>query len=249
MLDLLADPTGHWRAEGTEITASDVSFDRVTLRPKVLAAIVPITLELLEDAANAASIIEQALMAALGLKLDQAILLGAGTESTPRGVRNFDQVNETASVGTPTDYSKVSSAVSDIFKANYDGEASSLSWIMHPRDAETYDGLTDTTGQPLQPTPWAADLKRLTTTSLPDDEGGGSNESVSMLGDFSQCVVGTRTSGVNVRILDSGQVTDADGDVHNAASQLKKLIVAHLRADVALLRPTWFSKLEGITAA
>lgn len=246
---LTGDPTGYWRAEGTEVKSSDLTFDRVTLRPKMLAAIVPITIELLEDAANAASIIEQALMAALGLELDRAILFGPGSESKPKGIAEFDDVNKVAGVGTPADYTKVSSAVGDIYNANYDGEGSSLSWIMHPRDAETYDGLTDTTGQPLNPTPWAAELKRLTTSSLPTDEGAGSNESFSILGDFSQCIVGTRTSGVRVQILDSGQVTDSAGNVHNAASQLKKLIVAHLRADVALLRPTWFSLLEGITAA
>ena len=246
---LTGDPTGYWRAEGVDITASDVSFDRITLRPKTLAAIVPITIELLEDSANAAMVIEDALREALALALDQAALLGSGAESKPRGIRKQSNVNEVTGVGTPTDYAEVSDAVGDIFNANYAGEPSKLAWIMHPRDAKTYDGLTDSTGQPLQPTPWAAAVRRLTTTSLPSTEGGGSNESASLVGDFSQCIIGVRTSGAVIQILDSGQVTDGSNKTHNAASQMKKLIRAYMRADVALLRPTWFTKLEGITAA
>lgn len=245
---LAQDPVGHWRPEGVEVQASSLAFDRVTLRAKTLAAIVPISMELLDDAANIGTIINQALQAALGLALDSAVLFGTGAEETPRGIRNAEGVNTIAGVGTPADYTKVSAAVGSILDANYQGEVSGMSWITNPRDGLTFDGLTDTTGQPLNPTPWAGDLRRLSTTSLPADEGGGSNESVSIIGDFSQVLVGMRTTGVNIRILDSGQVSDAN-ETHNATSQLKKIIVAHLRADVALLRPSWMTVLSGITAA
>jgi len=245
---LTQDPTGHWRPEGTAVEASALAFDRVTLRAKTLAAIVPVSMELLEDASNIGSIITAALQAALGSALDQAVLFGSGSEENPRGIRNATGVNTIATVGTPTDYSAMTSAVSAILAANYPGEIGGLSWITNPREGETFDGLTDTTGQPLNPTPWAGALKRFSTTSLPSTEGGGSDESVSIIGDFSQVLVGMKGSGITVRILDSGQVSD--GTVtHNAASELKKLVVAHMRADVALLRPAWMTVLSGITAA
>lgn len=243
------DATGHWRPETVAVTASDVTFDRLTLKPKTLSAIVPASIELLEDAPNGASVIEGALQAALGLAVDQAILTGTGAASEPLGIRNHTGVNAITAVGTPADYSKITAAIGDVLGANFPGDVSELAWILHPRDGQTFDGLQDTTDQPLRPTPWVEKLRRLYTTSLPTTEGVGTNESVSILGDFRQVLIAARTRGLVVRVLDAGQVTHSDGGTINAASQLMRLIVAYLRVDVAVLRPTWFTLLTGITTA
>ena len=123
-----------------------------------------------------------------------------------------------------------------------------MAWISNPRDGATYDGLADTTGQPLRPTPWAADLRRFSTTSISTTEGGGGNESYMRVGDFRQCLVGMRTSGINLEVLREGTVTDASGDSWNATTQLLRHVRAYMRVDVALLRPTWFTVLSGVTA-
>lgn len=243
---LNSDPVAQWRHEGVPVQATDMTFGTLTLHPRTLAAVVPVPIELLEDSENVASVIDGALSAVMGLMLDKAALMGSGAAAEPRGITNTPNVNSIAAVGTPSDYSKVTEAVGDILAANYSGEPDGLAWILHPRDGETFDKLKDTTGQPLQPTPWASKLKRFSTTSLPTT-GGGGTESTSIVGDFSQCLIGLRTNGVVVRVLDSGQVTDSNGYTHNAASELKRLIVAYLRADVAVLRPTWFTALTGIT--
>ena len=88
----------------------------------------------------------------------------------------------------------------------------------NPRDGATYDGLADTTGQPLRPTPWAADLRRFSTTSISTTEGGSSDESYMLVGDFRQCLVGMRTSGINLEVLREGTVTDSSGESWNATS-------------------------------
>ncbi len=246
---ITADPTGYWRPETAAITASEPTFGRITLRPKTLAAIVPISLELLEDAADAPGVIEQTLQRSFAAELDRVALIGTGAESEPKGIRNHADVNAVATVGTPADYADVTSAVQQILAANYNGDVGKLAWVTHPRDGATYDGLVDTTGQPLRPTPWAAQVQRYSTTSLPITEGAGSNESVSIVGDFEQLVYGMRTSGVRIRVLESGSATDSNSTTWNAASQLLALVVAYVRVDVALLRPTWFSLLSGITTA
>lgn len=61
-----------------------MTFDRITLRAKTLAAIIPVSIELIEDAANIVQILELALQSALGLALDQAVLTGAGSENDPK---------------------------------------------------------------------------------------------------------------------------------------------------------------------
>ena len=182
------------------------------------------------------------------MALDQAALSGSGTGSEPTGIRNVSGINTISGVGTPADYGKFSLAVGDIMGANYPGEVSNLSWVNAPRTDDTLDGLTDTTGQPLAMTPRVAQLQRYLTTSLPTNEGSGTDESVSIVGDFSQLILGLRTSGVVIRVLDAGTVTDGSGTTINANTQLMRHVVAYLRADVAVTRPSWFTELSGITA-
>ena len=245
------DPTGYWRPETVKVTASSMAFDKVVLRPKTLAAIIPVSLELLEDLANAASVIQQTLANALGLALDQAILSGDGAGASPTGIRNHADVNTIASVGTPTNYDDYNNAIGDVYAANYQGDVSGLSWISSPRDVDLLSNLKtgiSSDNTPLMMPERVKMLQHFQTTSVDTDEGSGSDESWSIIGDFSQCVVGMRTSGVNIRIASDGTVNDGSSDI-NATSQLMRHVVAYMRADVALLRPKWFTVLSGITVS
>jgi HK97 family phage major capsid protein len=244
---LSADPVSYWRHEGVAVTGTDISLERITLRPKTLACIIPVPIELGEDAVNISAILEGAIRASMGLKIDQAALMGKGAEAEPKGIRYHGDVNEIASIGAAYGFDNISSAVGDVMGANFPDPVQQLAWIQPPRDAEFVDKMRDGESQPIQPSPWVAALQRYMTTSLPITEGVGTNESVNIVGDFRQVVIGMRTSGVVIRVLDAGTVIDSLGITHNAASELKRLIVAYLRADIALLRPTWFVRLLGIT--
>ena len=203
-------------------------------------------MELAEDARNIVTAIESALGSALGLALDVAGLSGDGI-AKPLGIFNMVGINEVTSVGTPADYVKVTNAIGKILQANYPHEGlENLSWVAHPRDWESYDSLTDTTDQPLLPTPWASKPRRLSTTSIDTTLGGGA-ESQMVIGDFREVLIGMRTSGVRIRIADDGIVTDAVSDTINATAHLMKFVIAVLRADIAVLRPTFFTKLTGVT--
>ncbi len=233
-----SDPTSYWRHEGVAVTASQPTFDIVVLKPRTLACIVPITIELLEDSNNIAQALEMVLQRSMAQALDGAALAGDAAGAEPTGVLNTTGVN-TVVVGYPDSYSQFSAAIGDILAANFDGELSRLAWCMHPTDWETVDKMVDTTGQPLQATPWCREPKRLATTALTAGTG--------IIGDFSQIILGMRTrGGVIIRVLDSGTVVDGSSVTHNAASELKKLVVAYLRADVAVMRPAWQTVLSGI---
>ncbi len=246
---LTQDPTATWKMEGQSFTSNDMLFDRIVLRPKTLVAAVPISVELAMDAPNAAGLIDAALAAALGLKLDQAALLGSGAGAEPRGVVNEPGGGTVAAVGANMggSYAKLTEAIGKIFNANFTGEAGGLSLVLHPRDMESLDSLLDTTNQPLAPTPWAGALKKFTTTSLPVNLGGGSNESNAVVGSFGEMVIGVRTQ-IVVQVLDAGSIVDQVGVTRNATSDLIRIVRAFLRADVAILRPSWFTVLTGILA-
>jgi HK97 family phage major capsid protein len=194
----------------------------------------------MEDAANVAAILEAALASAMALKLDQAALLGSGSAAEPLGILNTAGVNATTSVGTPSDWSDFSGAIGDLLTANFSGDLERLGWVMNPVDWETIDNLVETgTGAPLAPTPWCSKPKRFATTSLAAGNA--------VIGDFSQLVIGLRTRGIVFQILDGGQATDDAGITHNGVTEMKRFIRCYLRADIAVLRPSWFATLAGIT--
>ena len=179
--------------------------------------------------------------------MDAAILEGSGSGAEPRGIINTTGVNVVSTVGTPTDYSQMTTAIKELLVDNYNGDISGLAWIAHPRDFVTYDGLVDTTNQLLRPTQWVGDLQRFATTEMPIDGGGRSNESSMIVGDFTQVVLGMRTNGVQIRVSADRIANDGSSDI-NATSQLLRWIVAYVRADVGVLRPDHFTVMNGVTA-
>lgn len=234
---LNSDPTAGWRPETGAITASAPVFGKITLRPKVVATLIPLSIEFLEDATNGAQIITNAVMAALASAIDSAALIGTGAASEPLGVVNSDGTNTQTAIGAPTNYVEVSNAVGSILGANYDGPVSELRWILPPSVAQSYDQLvTGISGDltPLAKTPWVAELPTLNTTALTTD---------AIVGRFDQMLLGSRAS-VQLQVLDAGSVVDDQGETWNAVSQMMRFIRAYVRIDVALARPNWFSVLS-----
>lgn len=246
---LTADPSVAWRGETGAVTASKPAFGKYVLRPKTCAAIVPVSMELLEDTANAGTVIQSSLTSALGVEVDRALLEGIGAGNETLGIVNNTEVNTQTSVGTPTTYGQITTAITSILNANYQGDISSLAWIMNPTIGGTYDGLKtgiSSDNTPLEPTPWVRQLRRMYTTNL---AATGSPQAYNMvIGDFRECLVGMRTSGVVIDVLDSGSVTDTDGDTWNATTQYMRFVRARIRVDAVLMRPTWFSVLSGVNA-
>src|SRR6266542_3443834 len=71
---LTADPSAAFRAEGGTVTASDPTFDNVTLDSKTLSALLVGSLEWFMDSPNVDDVVENAIAAAVALKLDQQAL-------------------------------------------------------------------------------------------------------------------------------------------------------------------------------
>jgi HK97 family phage major capsid protein len=244
---ITGDPTLTWRQETGAVTLSKSTFGMYTLRPKTLSAMVPASLELLEDAPNAGQIISDALTKAMAVELDRAILEGSGAGAEPIGIVNTSGVNSQTSVGTPTDYSDMTTAVKNVLNSNFNGNISDLAWTMNPVIGATYDGLvTGISGDstPLRPTPWVSQLQRFYTTS---HAVSGSDYNM-IAGYFPEVLVGMRTNGVVLDLLDEATGTDEDGDSWNAATQFMRFIRARMRVDVIVMRPSFFSVLSGVNA-
>jgi len=81
----------NWTAEGSKITESKVALGETTIKLQKLAALLPVTEEILEDAPAVSRYISSRVPEVLGYTLNKAIISGTGdTYGQPLGVLNSD---------------------------------------------------------------------------------------------------------------------------------------------------------------
>ena len=235
---LTADPSASWRTENSAISASTATFGAIDLRARSLACMVPISRELLQDASNASSVIENSIAASIGLAIDYAMLRGNGAAEQPTGIRYTTNVSLSTSTGGTTGFDPLARLVRDVYTNNYLGTPEALSLVYAPRTAATYMMLKDAQGQPLRQPDTLAAVQRFQSNQIPTNSTtyGGDSESEAYLGDFSQLVLAVR-SPLEVQI---------SNDYGFNTNQVYVRTI--FRGDVAVLQPTWFSVLVGTTA-
>lgn len=181
MARLTQDVSAGWYAEAGTISESDAAFDSVSFSAKKMATLVRVDNELLEDAENINSVLQQSIGAAIGLALDLAILQGDGTNNTPKGIKNTTNVQMGTAVGTPADYDFLLTAIYGIRGQNFNSNA--VAW--HSRTAQTLASLkTGLTGDktPLAMPADVAALAKYVSNQIPTNLGTGTNESYAVRG-------------------------------------------------------------------
>lgn len=237
-----SDPVAAWKGELLAATVSDMTFGRINLAARTLVTMCKMSVELAEDASNLSDVVRTAMSSVMALEIDRAALRGEGGGITPLGLINWAGLG-VFSMGTNgaalTDFAPFSQSVEQVRTAN--GEPTAA--IFHPRTAGAVDRLEDTTGQPLQPPASYQALQKFTTTSTPINQvqGSASNASDVIVGDFSQLLLGVRT---DMRIEVSREAPDASGS--SAFRDLAIMLRIYWRGDVAVARPSWFSRIVGV---
>lgn len=237
----VGDPTGYFVAENEEIT-EDTTWEiaPVTLQAITCGIVIKSSIELLEDAPNASAILQNAIGKAIALKLDLSALTGDGVNS-PLGIGNYDDRN-VVDMGTNglalTDYDPFSEACEAVANAN--GIASSV--IMAPRSAYVLDRLKEgTTNAPLPAPQSFVNLDKYITNqvSVTDTKGTSSVASRAYIADWKQALLGIRKN-LEIEVARSG------GDTF---SKCQLRIRGRMRFDIAIMRPDFFSVIEGIIPA
>jgi HK97 family phage major capsid protein len=245
---LVGGATATYIGENQNILPSQPSFGQVRLIARKLAGLVPISNDLIRRAAgNAEQMIRDDLVAALTERSDLAFLRGVGTEFTPRGLRYWANpvgkvIVATAGqtlVGVTTDLAKMILAL----RTPVAGQSASQTrmirpgWIMSPRTqlllqtirdangnfafrAEMMPGASGTDPLANQGTLWGFPYR--VTSQIPDNLGGGTNESELYLADFADVVLGETTG---VLIDTSSEAAYFDGAAIQAAFSLDQTLV------------------------
>ena len=243
---ITADPTAAFRTEGSTITASDPTFDNVTLDSKTMSALVVGSLEWFQDAPNASQV-EQAIAAAVATQLDLVCLFGGvttgnegislATPPNPRGILATLLAQAASSVlggvanGTAqtalTYWNEVVDTI--FFPQTFNEMPNALLW--NAKLAQQYAKGYDSQGQPLQAPAVIGELQRFVTNQIPSFTSGTMTNRATDLfvGDFRQLLVGQRLTftvqTLTERYAELGQIG----------------IVAHWRGDVQLAKPRAFA--------
>jgi len=238
LVKITSDPTAYWRAEHAAITESEWTLEPINLKAMTVGVLCRASREILEDAANAGTALQNAMAAAIALAMDRVGLLGNGV-TEPRGLDLCAGVN-LISMGVNglalTSFDEFSEAVEDV--ADHNGIATAV--IHAPRTHFQLDRLKEgTTNAPLPPPQSFKDLKKFFTNQvgITDTQGTATNASKSFIGDYKQLLYGIRKN-VEIEITTSGGT--------GTFAQVESLIRARMRLDVAVLRENFFTKIEGI---
>lgn len=232
-----SDPTASWVSEGADIPETQPTFDRVTLKAQVLAAMCKISLQLSEDAANVDQLLRTALSGAIATAFDKAALVGSGV-GEPRGILATPGIS-TYSMGANgtviASYDPFTYAAQAVFDAN--GVPTAV--CMSPRTAGTLDRLKNTLLEPLAPPASFVALQKFQTNNISNAMTQGTSHlaSCAIVGDYSQLVLGILGGSVRIEV-----------SRERAFESLSLMIRAYIRADIAVLRPQWFDVITGILA-
>jgi HK97 family phage major capsid protein len=256
---LTADPTSGFRAEGSSITASDPTFDNVTLTATTLTALVIGSLEWFQDTTpggGADQLVAEALAKVIALQIDLVALFGqviAGVEQgavgvnllptgglpspNPRGILANLLANAASSVlggaanGTVQTAATFWGEVLDTIWTirDFNESPNALIWPSHL--ARIYAKAVDTQNNPMRIPADVDAIQKYVSNQIPSGmtQGTGTLMSDLFVGDFSQLLIGQRLD-LNIQTL-----TERYAELGQVG------ILATWRGDIQLARPRAFA--------
>ncbi len=221
---VVTDPEMEIKAENAAFSEGSVTFGNVQAIARTIGCLLTCSNELLEDAPNAAELLDSVLSKSLGAELDRLGLAGSGSSGEPIGLLNNSDIPSTGSIAAIA-WADLSSAATAIRVANYVPGA----FVFHPSIAEDLALLADSTGQPLNPPENVRDVPRMNTTNC--------TVTKAVCGDFSNLYW----------VIRRNPVIEASRVAGDAFKKNQTLIRITWRGDVLCTQPTAFYNLTGIT--
>ena len=192
--------TAYYVGENKNITVSEPEFGQLQLSAKKLAALVPISNDLLRDSSPATdTIVRDDMVRTIGLREDLAFIRDDGTENKPKGMRHWVATGNVANRGG----SALANVVSDLGKCIRNLEEADVpmfvpGWIMTPRTKWFLMTLLDSNGNYV----FRAEMLTgnlmtypfRTTTQIPNNLASPqANTSEIYFADFASLIIGENT--------------------------------------------------------
>jgi HK97 family phage major capsid protein len=231
--------SGSYIGENKNIATTSITTGLVKLSWKKLAAMVPISNDLIRQSSPAAdAVVRDDLVAAIAQRSDQAFIRDDGTQETPKGLRYLaPSANVFGAQGSP-DLAKVTSDLAKAIMKLKSGNSRMLrpGWLMSPRTELYLMAQRDGNGNfAWRDEMLAGKLWRYpyaTTTLIPDNLGGGSNESEVYLADFADVIIGESTNLLIDVSTEAAYYDSTLGAVVSAFSQDQTVVRAIVEHDI-----------------
>lgn len=228
-----AGPTAYWLGtETTEATESQPTIGSVAANPKIVAAYVELSRQLILQAPNAENVVRAELRRAAAAALDAAILAGSGGAGEPLGIVGTPGVG--AFTGASLDQAALRNAQADLATAKAITDPSKLAYVTTPAVAETLSKRARVASSDRMLWEGASHdgtvegLRAISTASAP--------AATAILGDWSSCWVAEFAGGLVLEV-------DAYSKFSIGVVGVRLL----LPVEVLLARPAAFTVAESVS--
>jgi len=241
-----AGGTANWIGENTDIPKSEQAFGNVVLDAKKLAALTPLSNDLIRDARqDVLDVVRDDLVRTLATAEDVQFLTGDGTENKPQGLRNLaDSSTVSASNGTnaaniEADFKRLISDLrtNDIPMTNpwFVMSARSFLALINLRDGTSGDLVFPQLRESAIGEGQVFGIPVIVSNNIPDNLGSGNDESLVMLVDAGQVLLG-QSGTLEVRVSDQASFTDSGSNV-SSFERDQSLVRVISRVDLNVRHP------------
>ena len=226
MVNVSEDPKPKVKVETLPFTKTTIKFGKLTIDPRLIGCVVEMSRELVEDAPNAAEIIQTTLARSLAVEVDRLGLLGDSTVASMLGILESADIPETDTVGALT-WTKIATEAKNVRLANHEPTAFISNTASNHEVLMSVDGEQRWLGAP----PTLANVTMLESSHVPTAKA--------IIGDFSRFAFGLRS---DARI-EATQTGDGTFERHTVKVKI------FLRGDFAILDRTAFRRMAGVTVS
>ena len=240
---MTASAGAYWIGEAEQITKSEAKFGEVNLKAKKLAALSPISNDLLRyNAVGIDGWIADDLMDKAKIALDDAFLNGTGTSHTPLGLKNTTGVQTwTPSSGSAVSVKTPTGMLAKLKQANIPMQ--NVKWLLNPIGESWLEDLAFSSGPFAFPSLDNGKLKGydVIESATVGYDGSGTPTADFWVGDWAQFLWGVGYD-ISVEMSREGTFSDGNGNQISAFERdltLVRLITEH---DFACRHPEAFVK-------
>ncbi len=249
-----AGSSASYVGESEDISVTQPDTGLLTLTSKKLAAIVPISNELLKftSGPSADEFVRDDLVQEISIREDQAFIRDDGTENTPKGLRFWANANNIIAItgtGTPSEIEEDFKRLMNLL-SNADVKMRRPVWFMHPRELNHLKIQRDANGgQLLYPelrtgSPTIHNWPVFVTTSIPSNLGGSGDESEIYLVEMMDAIIG-EVAGLEIVANASASYVE-NATLKSAFSRDETLIRAITMHDFAVRHTVSVAVLTGV---
>lgn len=235
--------------ENNAVAKSTPTFGQIVLTSKKLAALVPVSNDLLRNASPAADdLISADMAAAMGVTEDSTFIRGVGSASAPKGLRYWlsaDNITSSAGTSLANIETDLKACIGDL--VNHDVRMIKPVWLMAPRSRIHLEFLRDSNGNLAFPEVSRGMLKGYPiaeTNNIPVNLGGGTATEMYLV-DMADAIIGEE-SGIELMASDVAPYVDGNSIV-SAFSNDQTVIRAISRHDFCLRHDRSAAVVTGIT--